>query len=446
MATPLTLLEHWAKQSWLIGYDAEALLQLAQQRYQELRRYSTPTIFLAESDPLHFLAGFVAACSVPCRVFLCNPNWGSSEWQQVFQLANPTVIWGKVTTDYATNAFNASQGADGADEHSTLIMIATGGTSGNIRFAMHTWETLSASVQGFQNYFGCDAVHSFCLLPLYHVSGLMQVMRSLLSNGKLIILPWKAVEARQRLEAEGFFLSLVPTQLQRLLPSSASWLCQFRAILLGGAPAWDALLEEARSLRLPLAPTYGMTETASQIATLKPTDFLNDQSGCGRVLPHAQIEILNHKISIQSQSLMLGYYPNFDQRSDYQPDDLGYIDKQGFLHIFGRESNKIITGGENVFPSEVESAIRSTELVKDIAVLGIRDHTWGQAIVAVYVPQFKVSSSQVQQRLDGKLSRYKYPKHWIAVKQLPRNAQGKMNQGQLQQVVMNALNHSQILL
>lgn len=439
MATPLTLLEHRAKQSWLVGYDAEVLLQLAQQRYQELSHYSTPTVFLAESDPLHFLAGFVAACSVACRVFLCNPNWGDTEWQQVFQLAKPTVIWGTVAADYVTDV------ADVADRHSTLIMIATGGTSGKIRFAMHTWETLSASVQGFRDYFDCDAVNSFCLLPLYHVSGLMQFMRSLLSGGKLILLPWKAVEAGQRPEAKGFFLSLVPTQLQRLLPSVA-WLSQFRAILLGGAPAWDDLLKEARSLRLPLAPTYGMTETASQIATLQPIDFLNGQSGCGRVLPHAHIAILNHKISIQSKSLMLGYYPNFDQRSNYEPDDLGCIDEQGFLHIIGRESDKIITGGENVFPSEIESAIRSTGLLQDVAVLGIRDRIWGQAIVAVYVPQAKVSAHEVQQALDGKLSRYKYPKHWIVVKQLPRNAQGKVNQEQLQQVVINALNCPKILL
>ncbi|NDJ16106.1 2-succinylbenzoate--CoA ligase [Myxacorys almedinensis] len=433
MATPLTLLEQRAQEPWLIHDDAKALLYLAKQRYQDLLRYSTPTIFLAESNPLQFLAGFIAACSVPSRVFLCNPQWGETEWQQVFRLARPTLIWSDRAIGDRTDGTEIAN--ERSDECSTaLIMIATGGTSGTLRFAMHTWETLSASVQGFRDYFECDDVHSFCVLPLHHVSGLMQFMRSLLSGGRLILCPWKSLEANAHLGVKDFFISLVPTQLQRLLPHSSAWLSQFRAILLGGAPAWDDLLEEARSRHLPLAPTYGMTETASQIATLKPEDFLNGQRGCGRVLPHAHITSLNHKISIQAKSLMLGYYPTLNQSVNYEPDDLGYIDHQGFLHILGRESSKIITGGENAFPPEIESAIRSTGLVREVAVLGISDRAWGQTIAAVYVPQPGVSSDRIQQALVGKLVGYKHPKHWIAVEHLPHNAQGKLSRVQLQHI------------
>lgn len=479
MAKPLTILQQRSHENWLINGNAQELPELAEQRYQDLQRYSTPTIVLSEPNPIRVIAGLIAACSMPCRLFLCNPNWGKSEWQQVFELVRPDVIWGTVPADYLIDHSTASPGYSTDTTSITdrfsiphllpsipLIMIPTGGTSGKIRFAMHTWETLTASVEGFRAYFvdessedsKANGINSFCVLPLYHVSGLMQFMRSFLSGGKLIIHPWKLLEAGQHLDAEAFFLSLVPTQLERLLPSSAPWLSQFRAILLGGAPAWDSLLEKARSLRLPISPTYGMTETASQVATLKPSDFLNGQSGCGRALPHAQISIFNGRVSIRSTSLMLGYYPNISQPSSsqqttYEPGDLGYFDPQGFLHIVGRESNTIITGGEKVFPAEVEAAIRSTGLVQDVAILGISDsslsvggdRTWGQVVTAVYVPQPGRFSDAIKQALDGTLSRYKHPKHWIAVKQLPRNAQGKVDQQQVQHLIATALNSSATL-
>jgi O-succinylbenzoic acid--CoA ligase len=179
------------------------------------------------------------------------------------------------------------------------IMIPTGGSSGKIKFAIHTWDTLMASVRGFTQYFQLNKVNSFCVLPLYHVSGLMQFMRSFTTGGKLAILPFKELDSSQiyNIEPSEFFISLVPTQLQRLLekPDLITWLSQFETVLLGGAPAWNELLEKARFYRIRLAPTYGMTETASQIATVKPDDFLNGKISSGQTLPHAQITICNQK-------------------------------------------------------------------------------------------------------------------------------------------------------
>ncbi|MCY7321734.1 MAG: 2-succinylbenzoate--CoA ligase [Phormidesmis sp. CAN_BIN36] len=443
-----SLIHH--RENWLIGYSNRALTDLAEQRYQALKRYSTPpTILLAERNPIEFLAGFLAACSANCSIFLGNPDWVEAEWQQVFDLVKPDLIWGE-SLPFCENVPTKLRFALHA---SPLIMIPTGGTSGKIRFAMHTWETLTASVQGFRQYFEVDRVDSFCVLPLYHVSGLMQFMRSFLSNGQLVILPWKALQAgeAQSINPQNFFLSLVPTQLQKLLyqPQSQpiSWLSQFKTILLGGAPAWSTLLEEARSYQLPIAPTYGMTETASQIATLKPEDFLKGKVGSGQALPHTQITIQSEtgkplemgeigKITIQTDSLMLGYYPNFLKQTVYQPDDLGFFDSQGYLQIVGRDSNKIITGGENVFPAEVEAAIMATQLVKDVCVLGVCDRTWGQVVTAVYVPQNSTASTQqLIASLEEKISKFKRPKSWIPLEKLPRNPQGKINHSHLRQII-----------
>jgi O-succinylbenzoic acid--CoA ligase len=330
-------------------------------------------------------------------------------------------------------------------------MIPTGGSSGQIKFAIHTWETLIASVQGFTEYFKLKQVNSFCILPLHHVSGLMQFMRSFTTEGKLVILPFKSVESGQilNINQSEFFLSLVPTQLQRLLqnPELTKWLSQFHTVLLGGAPAWNELLEKAKFHRIRLAPTYGMTETASQIATLKPDDFIGGKISSGQILPHVKITIRNQQgeilnsnqignITIHTQSLALGYYPlNRENQADFQVDDLGFLDDQGHLNIVGRNSDKIITGGENIYPAEIESAILATQMVADICVIGIPDKDWGQALTAIYIPKKPDTSAlKIQTLLKDKLSKFKIPKYWIPQQSLPRNSQGKINRQQLQQI------------
>jgi O-succinylbenzoic acid--CoA ligase len=458
-------------QSWLIGCDSSQFNLLVEEKSEQIANIANQekplNIFICDRDPDRFLAYFLAAISTNNHIFLCNPDWKQSEWKQVCDLVQPNLILGKeyrITNNQQQITNNQQQ-----------IMIPTGGSSGKIRFAIHTWETLTASVGGFQQYFALESVNSFCVLPLYHVSGLMQFMRSFVTGGQLVVLPYKSLKEGKKFELinpQDFFISLVPTQLQFLLQTEPNWLASFKTVLLGGAPAWRSLLEDARKYRIPLAPTYGMTETASQVATLKPEDFLAGNNSSGRVLPHAAIEIIkrippsppysreenslevplikgdlggsnetnktsqtipNNKdtnngiITIKSASLCLGYYPNlFGDRESFLTDDLGYIDKAGYLYIVARNSQKIITGGENVFPSEVEATILATNLVSDVCVVGIPDLQWGQIVVAVYVSE-QEDLSLIKAKLEPQLSKYKQPKHWIKVAKLPRNKQGKLN-------------------
>jgi O-succinylbenzoic acid--CoA ligase len=465
----MTPLLHWQRrlgEEWLIGLDSHRFDRVVQHRLEALHHSPLPSaeehnrplkILLAEPDPLTFLASFLAACSTNSHIFLANPNWADAEWQQVLHMVQPDLIWGSEERKGTLKRAEVTPIHPLSPSPSPLILIPTGGSSGKIRFVMHTWNTLLASVEGFRQYFGVDRINSFCVLPLYHVSGLMQFMRSFVSGGTLVIQSFKPFARGERppIQPEDYFLSLVPTQLQRLLspthPTSLPPLSRFHAILLGGAPAWSDLLETARRYHLRLAPTYGMTETASQIATLRPEDFLAGEVGCGNMLPHAQITIYGLEgerlapgqvgiIRIQAKSLALGYYPQPFDQVEFEPDDLGYFDTAGQLHIVGRRSDKIVTGGENVFPVEVEAAIRDTDLVQDVCVLGVDDRHWGQTIVALYVPEReKVSPAQLQTAIATRLSRYKHPKYWIVLDELPRNRQGKLNREQLEAIVRREL-------
>ena len=460
MESPLDYLKSSAENDLFIGYDRHKFRQVATQLYLELSQLleqgTAPTIFLAHSDPIDFLAGFIAACAAGCPVFLCNPNWVKHEWQQVFELVQPDLIWSDCPEVKKQQGNYPIQNLTSNIQN--RIMIPTGGSSGKIQFVMHTWDTLIASVQGFQRYFQLDKINSFCVLPLYHVSGLMQFLRSFTTKGSLVNIPFKTIVSGEvpDLDPAEFFISLVPTQLQHILQNTTlvDWLSQFKTVLLGGAPAWQELLEQARDYGIRLAPTYGMTETASQIVTLKPKDFLKGYNNCGQVLPHAQVNIVDNNnqilaanktgiVRVKAQSLALGYYPElFINREQFQLDDVGFFDEQGYLNIIGRNSNKIITGGENVYPNEVEAVIRATQLVDDVCVIGLCDRTWGEAVTAVYVPNSKVTTAQIKEAIAGKLSKFKQPKNWICLEKLPRNLQGKINREKLHQIATEFLQQS----
>jgi o-succinylbenzoate---CoA ligase len=438
--------------------NSQAFKELIKVKLEQISSLSSKSldklnIIVAESDPLNFLAAFLAGVIKGVNIFLCDCDWQQYEWLQVLKLVQPDLVFAEQQTKdliWELNKLNISNQVPQqkfALSQESLIMIPTGGSSGKVKFAMHTWSTLSASVAGFQQYFNCQAINSFCTLPLYHVSGLMQFMRSFITQGNLIICAYKIVKTQQIIfNQQDYFISLVPTQLQYLIESIPAWLAEFNTVLLGGANISRSLCDQARKLNIPLAPTYGMTETASQIVTLKPKDFLAGNNSSGQVLPHAEIMIKPKAnsiglINLKCASLCLGYYPQVFHPSDlFTTDDLGSIDVAGYLYLSGRNSQKIITGGENVFPAEVETAILATKLVKDLCIIGISDRHWGQIVTAVYVPlKAKQSLDLIKSEIKLQIAKYKQPKIWIEVNSLPRNNRGKINYHQVKEIAYQAI-------
>jgi o-succinylbenzoate---CoA ligase len=407
-----TLFRQRLQAGWLIGYESKSIIDRSNQRLADFVLHPPHFITISTTELTEFIAEFMAGCRLGLPIFLCNPHWGDMEWAQVATL---------------TSQVNPQQ-------HQNTIMIPTGGSSGEIKFAIHTWETLSASVWGFQEFYAVANINAVCTLPLYHVSGLMQLMRSILTDGKLLVTNFQQLYTdpnliTNQIELNDYFISLVPTQLAKLLDLDSPWLKKFKTILLGGSPPSIELLDRARIVQLPLALTYGMTETASQITSLKPAEFLAGNNSCGIALPHVNIKTRSPdcEIQIETKSLMLGYFPTFNSSTYFESDDLGSIDLAGCLTILGRNSGKIITGGENVFPIEVINAIMITGLVADVWVIGLPDQYWGQIVVAIYVENnIPVSTDILSQAIAGKIGKYKVPKQWISVSHIPRNALGKV--------------------
>ncbi len=458
-------LQQCTDKNWLIDGDSQELAQLTQAYLLKILEITAQSskklnIVIAEIEPIKFIATFLAGIIAKANIFLCNWHWQQQEWQQVLNLVQPDLIFARKFTHDLISKLNCnydfldSQSPDYLDD--SLIMIPTGGTSGKIKFAIHTWSTLRASALGLSNYLQSKRINSLCILPLFHVSGLLQFVRSFLTQGKLCLLSYKDLKQgiKPSINCSDFFLSLVPTQLEYLIKLDSIWLVKFKVILLGGAPSRRQLLEQARVNQIPLALTYGMTETASGVVTLMPEDFLRGNNSNGRSLPHATVKITDKiagnitgdrsvgRIAIKADSLFLGYYPHLQPESQFfQTDDLGWLDSQGYLHIVGRNSQKIITGGENVFPAEVERAILDTNLVKDVCVVGLDDLHWGEVVTALYVPlKDDFTAQSLEQKLQHQLSRYKQPKYWIEVDGLPRNNHGKINYLQARSIAQNWLN------
>lgn len=377
------------------------------------------------SDPARFMASLARAAAEGGMVFLADPAWGAGERAQA------AAIQSKIDQQKSENRRG-------------WLCLPTGGTSGRLRFARHDEETLAAAVGGFSRHFGVARVNTIGVLPLHHVSGLMGWMRAALTGGTFV--PWSGKDLEQGqcpdLPQGDWFLSLVPTQLQRLLGAAATvnWLHRFRAVLVGGGPVGTALLELAAVARLPLAPSYGMTETAAMVTALRPEEFLGGARSSGVAMPHAQVKIeADEVIRITGESLFRGYYPEWrsagQQSRSFQTEDLGRLDAAGHLHVHGRRDAVIITGGEKVHAEEVEAALRATGEFAEVAVVGVADPQWGHRVIACYPGTIKPDFGKVERLICSQLSAPKRPKSFVALDAWPANAQNKVWRAELRRLV-----------
>ncbi len=378
-------------------------------------------VVVCERDPVRFMQVFAAAAAGTGPVFLADPSWGTAERATLDQVARSQI----------SNLKSQMQRA--------WLAVPTGGSSGSIRFARHDQDTIAAAVGGFTRHFSVERVNAVGLLPLHHVSGLMAWMRCALTGGEYRPWSWDDLLSGQRpaLEPGDWFLSLVPTQLQRLLGSTAAvdWLRRFRVISVGGGPVWAELANAAAEARLPVSLGYGLTETMAMVAAQRPEEFATGDRSAGRAMPHAGITInAEGAVSITGDSIFRGYWPEENRARSFVTSDVGSLDVSGRLQLLGRRDAVIITGGKKVQPEEVEAALRATGLFPDVVVIGIADREWGEAVVACHPAGAAVDAARVSGLLAA-LAPYKRPKRYVAVSEWPRNGQGKVNRAALRAAV-----------
>ena len=321
-------------------------------------------------------------------------------------------------------------GAGHAEDDECLVVF-TSGSSGSGRGVVLTWGNIDAGQAASAHHLAhaSDDVW-LAVLPLFHVGGVAILVRSA-ARCSTVILHDRFDIARVVADlGRSSLASLVATQLDAIL-NFDDRAFDVRAVLVGGGPAPQELLDRAYARGLGVLSTYGMTEAGSQIAT----------SNLGRApqrivvaLPSAEMRIVEHgHIEVRGAMVTTEYLdgPARTKGGWLSTGDLGISVNDGF-QITGRSSEIIITGGENVMAGEVRAALEALPAVREAAVVGIPDDVWGEAVAVALVLNHNVSVDRLEEELRATLAGYKLPKVWRIVAELPRTSLGKIRRAAVQ--------------
>jgi O-succinylbenzoic acid--CoA ligase len=293
------------------------------------------------------------------------------------------------------------------DATDPCLVVHTSGTTGSARPVTLSCGNVLANALGCFAAMGHDRAERWlCPLPLSHVGGLMVLLRSLIAGTTAVL------DAADRPDVT--IASLVPTQLARLLEAGTPPPDPLRVVMLGGAPADPTLLTRAKAAGWPVSPSYGLTQSSSAVAIADPGDVETS----GFPLPGL-------RISIAPDGEILVDGPTVAGGGVLRTGDLGRVE-HGRLIVVGRKSDTIVSGGENVAPTEVEAALLAHPAVAEAGVFGRPDPEWGEAVTACVVLRAPITPEELRTFAATRLARYKLPKTIEPVDTLPRNAAGKL--------------------
>lgn len=322
----------------------------------------------------------------------------------------------------------------------------TSGTTGFPKGVPLTFNNHYASALASAERLGVDPHDRWLLtMPLYHIGGMSIVFRAALYGITIVLHSTFDVDrVHHALAAENITtVSLVPTMLHRLLEKYPKFKpsTSLRVILLGGAGAPENLLKKALALNLPIALTYGLTEATSQVATSTPEQTRAKPGSVGKPLNGTIIEIVDEsgkslpngevgEIVVSGKMLMNGYIGMHPLKRGLHTGDIGYLDPDGDLWALTRRTDLIVSGGENIYPEEVERALMEHPAVSEACVFGLPDPEWGQSVAATVVLREACNGETLLQFLRGQVAGYKVPRRIVIVESLPHTASGKLKRAE----------------
>ena len=332
-------------------------------------------------------------------------------------------------------------------------IMYTSGTTGKpkgvmLTYGNHWWSAISSSLN-----IGLD-MHDrwLCAVPLFHMSGLSILLRSVIYGITMVLQKrFDPHVVNQSIQNEKItIVSVVSAMLKKMLDDLGTdqYPTTLRCLLLGGGPAPYPLLSICEQKQIPVFQTFGMTETASQIVTLSPEYMLDKQGSAGKALFPSEVKIThNHKelpprehgeILVKGPTVTQGYWKRDEATSEafenswLHTGDIGFLDEDGFLFVLDRRKDLILSGGENVYPAEIEAAILEHTDIEDAGVTGVQDAKWGQVPAAFVVSKNpRLTDQQLLDYLSERLARYKLPKSISFVQTLPRNGANKLQRSLL---------------
>jgi len=334
------------------------------------------------------------------------------------------------------------------DRETEAVVMFTSGTTGQPKGVRLTIGNLLASATASAFRLGVDPSDRWlCCLPMYHMGGLAPVIRSVFYGTTVVV--QRAFDTERTPEVIEEFavtgVSLVPTMLQRLLDAGWTTPSHLRFVLLGGAPASSELVERCEAAGVPVHPTYGMTETASQIATATPEQAFSHEGTVGQPLLETDVTVVDEdgvalpagergELVVDGPTVTPGYLDPATTNDAFgefglHTGDIGYRDDDGRLWVLNRVDDRIITGGENVDPGEVTDTLRGHPEIAAAAVVGLDDPEWGERVAALVVPDSdgSLEADDVDAYCRDRLAGFKCPRTIAVAAELPRTASGTVD-------------------
>jgi fatty-acyl-CoA synthase len=341
----------------------------------------------------------------------------------------------------------------GGEEDDALI-VYTSGTTGTPKGAVLTQSALVWNA--FNSFHAHDlqaSDHVLTALPMFHVGGLnIQTVPALLAGA--------GVTLHKRFDAGAWLADVAkrrPT-LSLLVPAAMSaviahpeWhgadLSSLRLLNTGSMVVPESLIQAFHARGVPVGQVYGATETAPIATALRAEDAMRKPGSAGKPVPHCEVKLVDGEIWVRGPAVMRAYWNDGGLTEDgwFRSGDLGRVDEEGFYWVVGRSKDVIISGGENIHPAELENVLADCPAIAEAAVVGVPDAKWGEAACAAVVlkPGTMLVEADLLKIFDERLARYKHPRRVVYVAQLPKNAMGKVQRGELRKLIDSKLGAAQ---
>lgn len=325
------------------------------------------------------------------------------------------------------------------------VVIFTSGSTGRPKGVVHTFSSLINSIKnGNEILDHKENDRWLASLPFYHIGGFQIICRSFFYGCSIIIS--ESLQTNNLIETiENFnptHISLVSTQLERLIHQKIKPNKSLRVSLIGGGFVDDLLMFESEKLGWKPFRVYGSSETASMVTAISSNEIISKPQSVGKPFSDVEIQISHEsEILIKSKSLFKKYLDDEKETSSkiingfYHSGDLGFIDDDGYLFIEARRNDLIVTGGENVNPIEVEKALLKLHSIKEACVFPKQNKTWGQIVAcALVVTDSSIDIKSIKGKLKLTLAGYKIPKEYYFVDELPRTSLGKLEREKIRKM------------